>query len=70
MMLKKCPFCGMEVAEVWSDKMKAEDEGRQFFGTERFTVVCNFNKRGCGATCGYHDSVTMAIDKWNTRVVT
>ena len=33
------------------------------------TVVCNFYKGGCGATCGYHSTMLKAINAWNTRVV-
>lgn len=65
--LQRCPFCGMEVAEVWTASEAQEipfDEER-----ERYTIVCDWSKRGCGATCGFHESVSEAVKRWNTRVV-
>ena len=31
------------------------------------TVICNFNKGGCGATCGWYPSIEKAIEAWNRR---
>ena len=68
--LQKCPFCGMDVQELYSTKQDFEEAfGKEFDGVNRFTVVCDFNRNGCGATCGYHDTVADAVGRWNTRVV-
>ena len=68
--LKECPFCGMDVAEMYSTKEDFEMSfGKEFDGVNKFTIVCNFNRNGCGATCGYHDTIDEAVSRWNTRVV-
>ena len=67
--IKHCPFCGKEAAKVWSTQDKERENGEPLTYPERFTVVCDFLKNGCGATCGYHDTAEMAVNKWNTRVV-
>ena len=68
--LQRCPFCGMEVAEVYSTKQYYEDYFvKEFNGVNKFTIICNFNRHGCGANCGYHDSIADAVARWNTRVV-
>ena len=68
--LQRCPFCGMDVQELYSVKQDFEDSfGQQFNGVNKFTVVCDFTRKGCGATCGYHDTVQQAVSRWNTRVV-
>ena len=68
--LQKCPFCGMDVAEVMSftDYMK-EHEFLNYEHAETYTIICNFINGGCGATCGYHYSIERAVSRWNTRVV-
>lgn len=68
--LQRCPFCGMDVAEMYSTKEDFEMSfGKEFDGVNKFTIVCNFNRNGCGATCGYHDTIDEAVSRWNTRVV-
>lgn len=65
--LQRCPFCGkdesLEVvkqSDLWNDYE---------LPVERFTVVCSWNKKGCGATCGFHSTKQKAVSRWNTRVV-
>ena len=67
--LKKCPFCGMDVAEIYSQSERAEEDGEVFNGVEQYTIVCDVHKKGCGATCGWRTQLTDAINRWNTRVV-
>lgn len=67
--LQRCPFCGMDVAEIYSSHQSLEEDGIEPFGANKFTIVCNFNRKGCGATCGYHDDISSAVARWNTRVV-
>ena len=63
--LKPCPFCGMEVAMVYTQSERDEIQ----CDPERYTIVCSWTENGCGATCGYHSTVSKAIKRWNTRVV-
>ena len=67
--LKPCPFCGKTVSKVWSTHDCAFENGEPLVDPERFTVVCDFNSNGCGATCGYHDTAEMAVKMWNRRVL-
>ena len=80
MELKPCPFCGSkEAVEYWCGHetddcpFYYEEEFFEFNNREccfdcikrHETVVCNFNKGGCGAMSG-HDG-TDAGWKWNKR---
>lgn len=68
--LQRCPFCGMDVADIVSQtEMMEERQEEPYEHAERYSVVCDFHKRGCGATCGYHESVAEAVKRWNTRVI-
>lgn len=64
-LLQRCPFCGMSVAEIW--KQSDAYEGK--VDPERYTIVCSFYEGGCGATCGFHDTINDAVKRWNVRVV-
>lgn len=33
-----------------------------------YSMVCNVNKGGCGASSGYFSTVEKAIEAWNRRV--
>jgi len=65
-LLQRCPFCGMDVATLWTNKECDEDD---WCGVLQFTVVCDHDRNGCGANCGWHDSAERAVSRWNTRVV-
>ena len=67
--LQRCPFCGMEVAEIYTQSERDDLTWKNEDHPERYTIVCSFSSNGCGATCGYHDTVAMAVARWNTRVV-
>ena len=59
--LKPCPFCGGNFAEydLYVDEYVIE---------KQYTVVCNAQKGGCGASCGYSYTKRDAKKKWNRRV--
>lgn len=63
--LQKCPFCGRSVASIWSQSERDEYKVEP----ERYTVVCGWSQRGCGANCGWHETVEEAVQRWNSRVV-
>ena len=65
--LQRCPFCGMDVAEIFTQSEQYERNPGAY--AERYTIVCAFNRNGCGATCGFHDTIADAVSRWNTRVV-
>lgn len=68
--LMRCPFCGMEVAEIITQTEMIEEIGEEpYEHAERYSVVCSFKRKGCGATCGFHDSPDQAVSRWNTRVI-
>lgn len=68
--LMLCPFCGKEVAGILSQTEMMDEAGVEpFEHAERYTIVCDFTRRGCGATCGFHDTEEDAINRWNSRVV-
>ena len=53
--LKRCPFCGKKKS------VELEEDDNQY------TVVCNFNKNGCGSSGGYKDTVLEATVICNKR---
>ena len=58
--LKPCPFCGQtDYLCVWSE---GQGENRQY------QVVCDASHdEGCGASCGWKDSIALARTAWNRR---
>lgn len=69
--LKSCPFCGKTVANcctVAECDMTDFDSADYIYNSMHYTVVCNYNKGGCGASCGgYHSNEESAIEAWNRR---
>lgn len=64
--LARCPFCGKEVAYLLSQaEMWDTDEDL----VDRYTVVCDADKKGCGATCGFRKTKEEAANSWNRRTV-
>ena len=62
--LKPCPFCGSTTApkmftqeELWDEK----------FSMDLYTICCQMDAGGCGATCGFHWSAEKTIERWNRR---
>lgn len=63
--LLPCPFCGVTgpAKIATSQDLKGPECGSE----SDFTIVCDAQKSGCGATCGYAASKERAIQKWNRR---
>ena len=75
-MLKKCPFCGKEVAVVDTvaacegiTKEDCESYEEYDWKAHHYTVVCDYTAGGCGSsTGGFYENPEAAEDAWNTRV--
>ena len=69
--LKRCPFCGKDVAEVGTVADHAfmdRDDTAYYWASRSYSVVCNFLKGGCGAaTSSRFRSEEEAIEAWNRR---
>lgn len=66
--LKPCPFCGGEKLII-TDCIELED-CNNFEKCEYepyYTVCCDFNQGGCGATTGFCLNKQEAIEAWNRR---
>jgi len=57
--LKACPFCGQ------SRYVCTLAEGDR--DTRQYTVVCDAVAGGCGASCGWQDTLAEAKAAWNQR---
>ena len=67
--IKRCPHCDSEDAvEIQtSQEMNDCDADECAYGDGNMVAVCcNYNKDGCGASGGYRESASQAIDAWNT----
>ena len=58
--LKPCPFCGGEKLII------TNGEDLDAYGNN-YTVCCDFNQDGCGASSGYRQNIEEAIEVWNRR---
>lgn len=78
--LLPCPFCGKDVAELTNahtlEKCGNFDDNicscnhytdPDLTDCPYITVVCDVNKGGCGATCGFCGDKETAADRWNRR---
>lgn len=63
--LKRCPFCGQKVAELIDTVGMYGDDTSQI--RDMYTVVCNTEKGGCGATAGWRFHEEDAVKAWNER---
>jgi len=63
--IQRCPFCGMDVAEIWTQSERDESP----IDPEMYAIVCSKFKKGCGALSGWFNSPQKAVSRWNTRVV-
>ena len=66
--LKPCPFCGGEKLIITD--CKELEECSNFEKCEYvncYTVCCDFEQGGCGATSGYRLHKEEAIEAWNKR---
>lgn len=64
--LQKCPFCGGDVGKI-VDQYELNDYHEDEDAVRMYTVVCDYDRHGCGATCGFHSSKYYAALAWNTR---
>lgn len=63
-----CPFCGKSVALVGSLFEISGGEDSSAFCHDHYSVVCNYNEGGCGASTGQqHKTAESAIKAWITR---
>ena len=72
MELKPCPFCGSRTAPKACSIAEAEyidtDDIWYKWMASHFTVVCNFNDLGCGASVnGKYETIDGAVKAWNRR---
>ena len=66
--LKPRPFCGGQNIGLDSCKGLGECENFEACRSEYYTLVCDWNKGGCGASSGYYPTMKEAIEAWNRRV--
>lgn len=63
-----CPFCGFGCAEIATCKELGNCQNFEECEHNGFySVVCNINKGGCGASGGYANNIEKAWEKWNRR---
>ena len=58
--LKPCPFCGQEKYIVVLAEGHCDDR--------QYQIVCDASgEGGCGASCGWQDTLKEAKEAWNRR---
>ena len=60
--LKRCPFCGEDVAEF---VVFPPEEPMRF--STRYGIVCDYGRGGCGGASGIYKTPQEAIEAWNQR---
>lgn len=60
--LKRCPFCGADVAEF---KVFPEDGHARF--SRKYGIVCDYERGGCGGAGGIYSTPEEAVAMWNQR---
>jgi Lar family restriction alleviation protein len=60
---KPCPFCGKTEIVVFDD----QQVHIVWRGNVTYAAVCDFNNKGCGASGGYRETESEAIEAWNQR---
>ena len=70
--MKPCPFCGgtkLFVGTIAEIEMQDEDHEDFAFNRQLYSVVCDYQEGGCGASVGgCRRSEQEAIEAWNRRV--
>ncbi|MBR6030100.1 MAG: hypothetical protein IKP40_13535 [Clostridia bacterium] len=69
--LAACPFCGKETSLCFANcqEMRACEDFRQCEDGHYLSVVCSFQRAGCGASSGYFPTAEEAAAAWNRRPV-
>lgn len=59
--LKACPFCGQKKYLILIEE--------EYFSETQYQIVCDATnwKGGCGASCGWQDTLQKAQEAWNRR---
>ena len=57
--LKPCPFCGESTVTMIC---RINDDWRN-----RYSVLCDYERGGCGAESGWYHSKEEAAEAWNRR---
>ena len=69
--LKPCPFCrnnsAPEILPIAEIGLLDSDDPLYEELMNQFTVICNYQKGGCGASCGTKANPGEAIEAWNRR---
>jgi len=60
--LKKCPFCGNPNVNI---RLYKADGVKLFL--DRYAVICDYGKGGCGTESGWYHSPEEAAAMWNQR---
>lgn len=67
--LKPCPFCGKTSELIVTSSYNDDDD---YSNDDSYTIVCDAStdnqERGCGASCGFKATKSLAIKEWNMRV--
>ena len=68
--IKSCPFCGSAIAPRIFSAYDAFPEGMLKSSIEEhWSIICDANDGGCGASGRYCTSKVKAVEEWNKRVV-
>lgn len=67
--LSACPFCGKETSLCFANcqEMRACEDFRQCEDGHYLSVVCSFQRGGCGASSGFFPTAEEAAAAWNRR---
>ena len=66
--LKPCPFCGSRTAPRVVSIAELESTTDNEWNNTHYSVVCDKDESGCGAsTCYDNPSVDAAAEAWNRR---
>ena len=67
MELKRCPFCGKNLALIGTIADLCTDDNAEY-NKSHYIVCCDFVRGGCGATIGWqYTTEEDAADAWNRR---
>lgn len=66
--LKQCPFCGSEKLIITNcEELEVCNNFEKCECNPCYTICCDFNQGGCGASSGYRLYKEEAIKAWNRR---